>query len=156
MIARMHLDSYDRRLLDALQRDCLIDRNALAEAVGLSVSQVARRRQALEETGVIRGYRAEINEKSVGLSILVLVSVRLKTHAPEGSSRFHALLQTLPEVQEAYMVTGESDYELKVRVADLDALSLFVNERLLPHPSVERVRSDIVLKTLKDSRVLPL
>lgn len=130
--SRMQLDLFDRRLLDALQRDCAMERNALADLVGLSVSQVARRRQALEEAGIIRGYRAEVEAKTVGLPILVLINVRLKSHSPENASRFQAMVQAMPEVMEAHMVTGDSDYELKVRVADLDALSDLVNLKLLP------------------------
>lgn len=150
----MTLDAFDFRLLDALQRDASLSRDALAEAVGLSASQVARRRQALEEAGVIRRYRADVDPVAIGLPILVFMHVKLHAHSPRNSQRFHAFVRAIPEVQEAHSLTGDFDYLLQVRVASLAALARLVNDVLLPHESVDRVRSDIVLETLREDRIL--
>jgi DNA-binding Lrp family transcriptional regulator len=150
----MLLDAFDLRLLDALQRDASLSRDALAEAVGLSASQVARRRQALEEAGVIRRYRADVDPVAIGLPILVFMHVKLHAHSPQNSKRFHTFVRAIPEVQEAHALTGDFDYLLQVRVASLAALARLVNDVLLPHESVDRVRSDIVLETLREDRIL--
>lgn len=148
------LDAYDLRLIDALQRDAALSREALAEAVGLSASQVARRRQTLEAAGVVRRYRAEIDPDALGLSILVFVHVKLDAHSPQNSRRFQSFVQSIAEVLEAHALTGDFDYLLKVRVPALGDLARLVNEVLLPHPSVDRVRSEIVMQTLKDDGIL--
>jgi DNA-binding Lrp family transcriptional regulator len=150
----MTLDAFDLRLLDALQRDASLSRDALADAVGLSASQVARRRQALEEAGVIRRYRAEVDPAAIGLAILVFMHVKLHAHSPANSKRFHAFVRSIPEVLEAHSLTGDFDYLLQVRVGSLPDLARLVNEVLLPHESVDRVRSDIVLETLREDRIL--
>lgn len=152
----MKFDAFDVRILERLQRDAGEDRQALADAVGLSASQVARRRQALEAVGVIRGYRAELDPRLAGVPVLVFITVRLREHSPENHARFAALLDALPQVLEAHMLTGDSDYELKVRVRDLDDLAALVNDHLLAHAAVDRVKSNLVLKTLKESAALPL
>jgi DNA-binding Lrp family transcriptional regulator len=152
----MKFDSFDLRILRALQADSEQDRAGLADRVGLSPSQVARRRQALEAAGVIRGYRAELDPRLLGVPVLVFITVRLREHSPEHAERFMSLVNALPAVQEAHMLTGESDYELKVRVRDLDELARLVNERLLAHANVDRVKSNIVLRTLKESPGLPI
>jgi len=148
------LDPFDLRLLDALQRDAGASRKALADAVGLSESQVARRRQALEEAGVVRRYRADVDPEALGLSILVFMHVKLDAHSPLNTKRFQAFVQSIPEVLEAHALTGDFDYILKVRVGALADLARLVNEILLPHESVDRVRSEIVMQTLREDQVL--
>lgn len=150
------LDVFDLRLIDALQRDASLSREALAETVGLSPSQVARRRQALEESGVVRRYRAEIDPEKLGLGILVFMHVKLDAHSPQNSRRFQAFVQSIGEVLEAHALAGDFDYVLKVRVASLADLARLVNDVLLPHDSVDRVRSEIVMQTLRDDGVLKI
>ncbi len=152
----LDLDVFDLRLIDALQRDSAQSREALAGAVGLSASQVARRRQTLEEAGVIRRYRAEIDPDALGLSILVYMHVKLAAHSPQNSKRFQAFVQSIAEVLEAHALTGDFDYLLKVRVGSLGDLARLVNEVLLPHESVDRVRSEIVMQTLRDDGILKI
>jgi DNA-binding Lrp family transcriptional regulator len=150
------LDAADWRLLDALNRDGAATNTALAEAIGLSSSQVSRRRQRLEEGGVITGYRARIAPEAVGLGVTAFIHVALDTHSRDNARRFRDLVRTSPSVLEAHALTGEADYLLKVAVGDLKALSALVNEVLLPHDSVARVRSEIALDTLKADGGLPL
>ena len=146
----MQLDKLDLKLLAELQKDGRLTNNDLSERIGLSASQCSRRRARLEEDKVIRGYRADIDRQKMGLGLLVVISVTLATHNRDNAKRFASLLADLPEVLEAFSLTGEMDYHLKVATRDLAALSHFVNEVLLPHDSVQHVKTSIVLNVLKD------
>jgi DNA-binding Lrp family transcriptional regulator len=155
----MHISSIDRfdiALLAALQADGRLTNDALADNVGLSASQCSRRRSALEAAGTIDRYSALLSPTALGLGVTAFVQVTLSTHSPQNSKRFQTLIDTLDEVQEAYSLTGEADYLIKMRVTDLAALSRILNDVLLPHGSVARVRSSIVLERLKETTRLPL
>lgn len=150
------LDTIDWRLLDALQKDASLTNGALAEIVGLSASQISRRRQRLEQEGVVTGYRALLDPSAIGLAVTVFIHVALDMHSRDNARRFRDLVRLTPSILEAHALTGEADYLLKVAVGDLRELSRLVNEVLLPHESVARVRSEIVLDTLKEPGLLPL
>ena len=150
------LDGFDVKLLAALQQEGRLTNQELADRVGLSASQCSRRRAALEERGVIRGYRAELDREQIGLGVTVFTQVTLAAHNPDNSRRFAELVRRLEFVLEAHVLTGDSDYLLKMVVPDLKALSAVVNDSLLPHESVANVRSSVVLTTLKDDAPLPL
>ncbi len=150
------MDPIDVKLLDALQANGRLTNADLAAMVGLSASQCSRRRMLLEEKGTISGYQATIDQLGVGLVITVFVNVRLTAHSLDNRRHFTQLIESLPEVQEAYTLTGENDYMLKVIAPSLETLSRIVNERFLPHPSIAQVRSAIVLDRLKQSSRLPL
>jgi DNA-binding Lrp family transcriptional regulator len=150
------MDDFDVKLLRALQDDGRLTNYELAERVGLSASQCSRRRSALEDAGVIGGYRAALSEEALGLDVIVFVQVTLATHSPDNSKRFVRLIDGLEEVQEAYSLTGEADYLVKLAVPDLKALSHILNDVFLPHESVAHVRSSIVLDRLKQTMRLPL
>ena len=150
------LDSFDLKLLVTLQADGSATNATLAERVGLSQSQVSRRRLALESSGMITRYRAVLDAAALGLAITVFVHVSLDTHSRDNARLFADLVQGDANVLEAHALTGESDYLLKLLVQDLKALSRVVNEVLLPHPAVARVRSEIVLDTLKAEGAIPL
>ncbi|MCG7359714.1 Lrp/AsnC family transcriptional regulator [Roseomonas sp. ACRSG] len=156
MHAMVHLDSFALRLLSALQDDARLTNQQLGERIGLSASQCSRRRAALEAAGFIRGYRAELAAEALGLRVLAFIQVTLTAHSGTNSRRFRDLLAMVEEIQEAYAMTGDTDYLLKAIVPDLKGLSRLVNETLLAHDSVARVRSSIVLEKLKDSGRLPL
>ncbi len=150
------LDALDWRLIDLLQNDGSLSNAALVEKIGLSASQISRRRARLEERGVVTGYRALIDPAAIGLGITVFIHVALDMHSRDNARRFRDLVRLTPAVLEAHALTGEADYLLKVAVGDLTELSLLVNEVLLPHESVARVRSEIALETLKQPGTLPL
>jgi DNA-binding Lrp family transcriptional regulator len=149
-------DSADLKLLSALQDNGALTNQQLADAVRLSPSQCSRRRQRLEQAGVIRRYRADLDPAKLGFGITVFIFVALATHSRNNARRFRDLVATLAMVQEAHAMTGDSDYLLKVIVTDLRALSALVNDVLLPHETVDRVKSSIVLETLKDDPRLPV
>ena len=150
------LDAFDLRILAALQENGRLTNQELGERVGLSASQCSRRRTSLEATGLIRGYRADLAAERVGFRLLVFVQVTLATHSGDNAEKFRKLVTRLDEVQEAYATSGDTDYFLKIVVPDLKDLSVLLNEILLPHESVARVRSSIVLDRLKETAWLPL
>lgn len=150
------MDDFDIKLLDALQEDGRLSNFELAERVGLSPSQCSRRRAALEASGAIASYHVHLSREVLGLGVLVFVQVTLAAHSPGNSKRFQKLIAGLPEVLEAYALTGEADYQIKLVVPDLKSLSRILNDVLLPHDSVEHVRSSIVLDCLKQTVRLPL
>lgn len=150
------LDLFDLKILEALQTDGRLTNNELADRIALSASQCSRRRSRLEAEGYILGYQARLNRQKVGLDLLVVISVTLATHNRDNARRFAALVNDLPEVLEAYALTGEMDYHLKVATRGLSGLSRFVNDVLLPHDSVQHVKTSIVLDTLKLFEGLPV
>ena len=150
------IDTADRKILALLQEDAQLTNNDLAERVHLSPSQCSRRRSRLEREGLIAGYHARIDREKSGFELVNFITVTLSTHNRNNAARFAELMARLPEVQEAHALTGEMDYILKVATRDLRGLSYFVNETLLPHESVQNVKTAIVLQTLKETTALPL
>lgn len=148
------LDSYDVRILDALQRDGALGNNALAGIVHLSPSQCSRRRAALEAAGIIEGYRAHLNAKVLGLKLHSIVRLNLKDHDQASDEALSKWFRDQPEIQSAFSLSGDADYILTVRVEDLEVYSQFVHEKLLRHPLIAQVRSEFVLKTLKDTQAV--
>jgi DNA-binding Lrp family transcriptional regulator len=150
------LDSFDLRLLQELQRDGRLTNNELADAIALSPSQCSRRRSRLEAEGYIRGYHADLDRQKLGFDMLVVISVTLATHSRGSAQKFSNLLRGLPEVLEAHQLTGEMDYHVKVAVRGLNDLTRLVNDILLPHESIQHVKTSIVLDTLKSFSGLPV
>jgi len=147
-------DSYDIRILDALQRDGSLGNNALADIVHLSASQCSRRRAALETAGVIEGYRASLNAGALGLKLHAIVRLNMKSHDQASDESLSGWLKNQPEIQSAFSLSGDADYIITVRVADLEAFSQFIHEKLLRQSQIAQVRSEFVLKTLKDTPAL--
>jgi DNA-binding Lrp family transcriptional regulator len=150
------IDAVDARLLAELQRDATLTSEALGERVGLSASQAARRRQRLEAEGVVQGYAARVAPERVGLGVQAFVQVEMAAHSPDAAKAFARLVATLPEVTAAWTLTGQADYLLRVWCEDLAGLNRLVHGALLPHPSVARVQSQIVMDTLKAETGLPV
>jgi DNA-binding Lrp family transcriptional regulator len=150
------IDQFDRKILALLQADARLTNNDLSERVNLSPSQCSRRRQRLEEEGLIRSYCAVLDRDRLGFPLVNIISVTLATHNRDNARRFAELLARLPEVLEAHALTGEMDYFVKVVTPDLKSLADFVNDVLLPHESVQHVKTSIVLQTLKETTALPL
>ena len=126
MAQDVRIDGFDRKLLAALQADGRLTNQQLADVVGLSASQCSRRRAALEEAGVIGGYRAVLDAAALGFGLLVFIQVTLNTHSRDNARHFRQLVAGL------------------------------VNDVLLPHESVAHVRSSIVFDCLKDSELIPV
>lgn len=150
------LDSYDVRILDALQKDASLSNVELAEIVHLSASQCSRRRAALEEEGVIEAYLAKLNAEFLGLKLRAIVRLNMKNHDQVDDVALSKWLTTQPEIQSAFSVSGDADYILTVRVDDLDTFSGFIHDKLLRQPQIAQVRSEFVLKTLKDTSAISI
>ena len=150
------VDGFDLKLLAALQDDGRLTNQQLADLAGLSASQCSRRRMRLEQDGVIAGYRADLHSEALGFNVIAFIHITLATHSPDNAEKFRALVQRTDAVQEAYSLTGDTDYLLKAVLRDLKSLSEIVNNVLMPHQSVAHVRSSIVLDRLKATSRLPL
>lgn len=150
------LDPIDSQILAALQARGDLTAQDLAAHLHLSASQIARRRQRLEAEGLITGYGARLDPAKLGLSVQAFVSVQMARHAPDTAQGFVRLIATLPEVVSSWTLTGEADYLLRVWCSDLGALNHLIQTRLLAHPSVGRVQSQIVMEQLKPDSGLPV
>lgn len=153
---RITLDEIDRALLTALQKNAYATGQELADALNLSASQIGRRRQRLEEAGLIVGYRARLDPGRLGLDVQAFVQVQLARHGSDEGASFTRLLSTRPEIISAWTMTGEADYLLRVFCPDLHALNLLIHEVLLAHRSVSRVHSQIVMDQPKGDAPLPV
>lgn len=150
------MDLTDARLLAEVQRRADITAQELGEVLNLSPSQAARRRARLEGEGVIAGYRARLDPVRLGLSVQAFVQVQMSAHNADNAANFVRLVNTIPEVVACWTLTGEADYLLRVWVADLPALNALIHHRLLPHPAVARVQSQIVMDQPKADSGLPV
>jgi DNA-binding Lrp family transcriptional regulator len=156
MTQEARIDHFDHAILVALQKDGAMTNAALAEVINLSPSQVSRRRAALEQSGVIEGYAARLSASRLGFGLRAITRVNLRGHGQGRDNDFARFVATQPQVCAAFSVSGDADYVLDIRVRDLDAFADFIHEALLPHPQVSQVRSEIVLRTLKDDRGIAL
>lgn len=152
----MKLDRRDTQILAALQQDGRRSVVELAEEIGLSPTPCARRVRQLEEAGVILGYTAVVEPRSLGLSVQAFVQVRLERHTDDNVEQFKRSLAHLDEVIACFAMTGAHDFILHVVVPDLESLQTVVLRKLLKIPSVRDVQSSIVLETVKHSPRLPL
>jgi Lrp/AsnC family transcriptional regulator, leucine-responsive regulatory protein len=152
----MPLDRVDRRLLEVLQREGRLSNVALAERVHLSPSPCLRRMKALEEDGVIEGYRAVLDREAVGLGLTVFVEVKVEGHSEAVASAVQEAVTAMPEVVSCHIVSGAADFLLEVVVPDLRAYEGLLLGSLLNLPSVSDVRSNFAIRTVKAPGPLPL
>ena len=150
----MKLDQFDKNILDTLQQDARLSNVALARKVGLSESACLRRVKALEETGLIDRYVALVNQAKAGLPGNVFVRVSLENQTEENLERFAQKVQTVPEVMECYLMSGDVDFNLRVAVEDAADYER-VHHRLTRLPGVNRVHSSFALRTIIKRTKLP-
>ena len=139
------VDAFDLKMLAALQDDGRLTNQQLADIVGLSASQCSRRRMRLEQEEVIAGYHADLASEALGFGLIAFIHITLATHSPDNAEKFRRLIERLDEVQEAYSLTGASDYLVKLTVPNLRVLARILNEVFLPHEAVAHVRSSLGL-----------
>jgi DNA-binding Lrp family transcriptional regulator len=156
IIAMAELDAFDVRILDALQENGRITTLELAERIGLSPTPCARRVKRLEEEGLIDRYVTLLNAERLGIGLNVFVNVRLRSQTKGAIDIFEKAIEDLPEVVECYLLTGEYDYLLHLRVADIAALRSFVRDHLVVNESVGATHSSIALEQTKYTTALPL
>jgi len=151
----MELDRYDRTILRLLQQDARMTNASLAAQVNLSESACLRRVRALEESGLIEGYTALVDQQRAGFPVNVFVSITLDRQSRTGLEAFESAVRRVPEVMECYLMTGEHDYLLRLVVADLADFERIHNQHLTRLPSVARVHSSFAMRTVTRSRTLP-
>ena len=152
----MLLDTVDLRILDELQRDGSLSNVALARRIHLSPSPCLARVKALEAAGVIARYVALAKPAALGLGMNVFISISLRTQNKESLADFERRIAEHDEVMECYLMTGDSDYLIRVAVADMGALERFILEQLTPIPGIEKIRSSFALKQVRYKTALPL
>jgi DNA-binding Lrp family transcriptional regulator len=150
------LDRYDRAILRALQHDGRMTNSALAEAVSLSESACLRRVRALEESGLIEGYAALINQQKAGCPVNVFVNITLDRQEQAHLTAFEEAARKVPEVMECYLMSGEYDFLLRVVLADMADFERLHSQYLTRLPYVARVHSSFALRTVQKSRELPV
>ncbi len=153
----MQFDRYDQKILHILQREGHISNQALAERIGLSPSPCLRRVKALEDSGIIQGYRAVLDAKKLGLSLMALIHISMDRHTPERFANFEREVEQMDEVLECLLITGQSaDYQLKVIVEDMDAYQLLLLNKITRIEGVSGVHSSFVLRRIIDRTAVPL
>jgi DNA-binding Lrp family transcriptional regulator len=152
----MPLDAIDLAILAELQRDGSLSNVELARRVNLSPSPCLARVRALERAGTIRRYVALVDPEALGLGVSVFISISLREQNTATLAEFERRIAAHDEVMEAYLMTGDADYLLRVVVPDIRALERFILERLSPIPGVEKIRSSFTLKQVRYKTALPL
>ena len=155
-ISAVHLDKYDKQILEALQRDGRISNKQLAEEVSLSESSCLRRVRALEESGMIDRYAALVSQPKAGLAGNVFVHIGLHREEESELAAFEDAVKDIPEVMECYLMTGEFDYLLRVVVSDMADFERLHRDALTRLPGVARVNSSVTIRTVQKKTELPL
>ena len=150
------LDSIDIKILSELQNDGSLSNIELARRIHLSPSPCLARVRALEAAGVIDRYVALTNAKALGLGLNVFINISLKSQSKESLGYFEQRISEHDEVMECYLMTGDSDYLIRVAVADIAALEKFILEQLTSIPGIEKIRSSFALKQVRYKTALPL
>ena len=151
----LKLDRYDQHILEVLQQDGRINNQDLADRIGLSPSPCLRRVRALEESGLIMGYRALLDAKKLGLTLMALIHISMDLHTPERFANFEAAVSVLPEVLECLLITGQdADYQLKVAVRDMDHYQSLLLDQLTRIEGVTGVHSSFVFRRVVDKTAL--
>ena len=150
------LDSIDLKILSELQNDGSLSNIELARRIHLSPSPCLARVRTLEAAGVIDRYVALTNAAALGLGLNVFINISLKSQSKESLGHFVQRICEHDEVMECYLMTGDSDYLIRVAVADIAALEKFILEQLTPIPGIEKIRSSFALKQVRYKTALPL
>jgi Lrp/AsnC family leucine-responsive transcriptional regulator len=149
------MDTIDRKILGVLQKNARASLQDVGQAVGLSTSPCWERVRKLEQAGVIEGYTVRLNAQALGWQDTVLVQVTLDSHSDNTLEKFGDMLAAIPEVIEAYLVSGDYDYLLRVAVQDTKDYERLLRERLYKIKGIRHSKSSFVLRTLKKAD-LPL
>jgi len=152
----MTLDSKDITLLAHLQINAQSSALDMADILGMSASQISRRKQRLEADGYIESTPARLNSSLLGLAVQAFIQIQTDAQTEQTHSAIRQLIDRHPEIVAAWTLTGDADYLFRVYCKDLTDLNDLIQTVLLPHPSIGRVHSQIVMDQLKDNTALPL
>ncbi|MBT0961159.1 Lrp/AsnC family transcriptional regulator [Denitromonas iodatirespirans] len=150
------MDKVDAKILSALQDDARMTVAELSERVALTSSPCWRRVKALEETGVIRGYHAELDPRRLGYDVTAFVNVMLENHRADLGDSFEIAVQGIPQVVACHNVSGRYDFMLEVVAPDLEAFGEFARNVLRTLPGVKEIYSSFSLKSIKRTRSIPI
>ncbi|AJQ25399.1 MULTISPECIES: Lrp/AsnC family transcriptional regulator [Pelosinus] len=151
----MRLDSYDRAILSALQKDSSISNLDLSKLIGLSTSACLTRTKNLKELGVIKQFTTIVDERKLGMETIAFIMVILSPLNRETADFFLEQINKLPQVLECYSITGNKDYLLKIVAKDMPTYKDFVIDSLMAIPGVSRVETSIVINTEKRTLSIP-
>ncbi|MGR3758888.1 Lrp/AsnC family transcriptional regulator [Roseobacteraceae bacterium NS-SX3] len=149
------MDSIDRKIVAALQRNGRLKMAELSEQVGLSPTPCARRVAMLEEAGVIAGYSARVDQAKLGLPVTIFVAVELERQSTEALTAFENAVRRFDQVMECYLMTGTRDILLRVVAKDLTDFDQFLEHRLMRVPGIRNTRSSFTLRTMIRRNTLP-
>lgn len=155
-VSKKPLNTIDRNILRVLQKNGRCSYAELSRLVGLSATPCMERVKKLEKEGVIRGYCAVIDPEYLDAALVVFVQIRLSRSAQDVFEAFRRAAELLPEVQECYLVSGNFDYLMKARVADMAAYRHFYGETLLTLPGVQECTSYVVMEEVKETLEIPV
>ena len=148
------MDAIDRKILDILQRDCTVSVATIAEQVGLSTAPCWRRIKRMEDDGVIKGRVALVDRRKANVPMTLFVSVRTTRHAGGWLEDFRKIITGIPEIVEAWRLTGEVDYLLRIVVPDIDAYDV-VYKRLINRLEFADISSAIAMEEMKFTTAIP-
>jgi DNA-binding Lrp family transcriptional regulator len=146
---RIKLDRIDRRILDDLQADGRMTNVELAKRAGISAPPCLRRVRALEQSGFIQGYHAQVDPHALGFNVTVFAQVGLNSQAEPDLKAFEDLVKSWPEVRECHMLAGETDFLLKIVAEDWDSYQRFLTTRLTAAPNISHVKSALAIRSGK-------
>ncbi len=149
------IDATDRRLLAELQRDCTLSADQLSERLNLSRNACWRRVKILEEKGVIKGRVALVDPEKLGLGLSVFILVRTSSHEPDWLRRFRDAVTSFPEITGIYRMSGDLDYVLRARVADMKAYDRLY-QRLIAKVPLNDVAASFVMEEIRETTVVPV
>jgi DNA-binding Lrp family transcriptional regulator len=152
----LHLDPIDLKLLDELQSDGRITNVDLAAKVGLTAPPCLRRVRALEQSGIIKSYHAEVDPAALGYTISVFAMVSLKSQAEADLKAFEEHIRPIPEIRECHMLNGEIDFILKILAKDLQSFQALLTTQLTSAPNVSSVKTSLTIRTAKDQPGVPI
>ena len=155
MPLRIH-DRIDRAIATRLQADGRIANVDLAEAVSLSPSACLRRVKALEQDGIIAGYRAEVDRAKAGLGLTVFIAIKVEGHSRDTSDRIEEALTSIPAVVACYLISGTADFMVEAAVPDLAAYEQLLLSQILAIPSVTEAHSTFAIRTVLSRGPIPL
>lgn len=153
---RSKLDKIDKKILKTLQKDGRITNVELAKGVGISAPPCLRRVRALEEAGYIKSYHAKVDAAALGYSVTVFAMVKLTSQAEQDINQFEKRVREWPMVRECHMLTGETDYILKIAAKDWDSYQNFLTHDLIAAPNVTSVKSSLAIRSAKDEAGVPI
>ncbi|WP_299030325.1 Lrp/AsnC family transcriptional regulator [uncultured Sulfitobacter sp.] len=149
------IDTFDHKILAALQRDATRSMDDLSEEIGLSRNACWRRIRALETAGIIKGRVALVDAAKVGLGLTVFMQIRTNAHAPDWLRKFSTATKALPEIQGVYRMSGDLDYLIRARVADMAGYDRLY-QMLIARVELSDVSASFVMEEIKETTALPL